>query len=284
MNHANGAIIWVEVSFSRLPDIDGEPTFFVLYRNPEDVRDQYRKLIEGAVQPIMIYDAATYEVLFANDAALALFGKTGTPYAGKQCYRLFLGQQMPCAGCNRSKVLATGQDHDRFRFGDLAFNRDASRIRWNGRDAVAEYMSDIAAFEDGANALDEDFEAILKAFQNISGLIMAVNLTRNTYRMIQYGSFKTRKVATSGDFDESIKVAATTIHEDERERFVELFSREGLLRAHAEGAKQVVLRHKQFADEGFWHRVITIVLFLPEGEDGELREIALSVPYEGQEI
>ena len=58
-------------------------------------------------------------------------------------------------------------------------------------------------------------------------MLIAVNLTQNTYHMLEYERFPVRKPGDSGTFDALIQAELFTVHPDHRAEFIRKFSLPG---------------------------------------------------------
>lgn len=114
------------------------------------------------------------------------------------------------------------------------------------------------------------------AAKSAYSMIISANLTKNTYYMMEYENYTTKKAAEEGNFDELIEVGTQTIPDPEQaEKFRRLLNRESLLQAYYSGKTTVSLRHKQTGDDGIVHWVDVKVVFVKPREDGDIREITL---------
>ncbi len=121
-----------------------------------------------------------------------------------------------------------------------------------------------------------DVLLLTAAVQSAYDLIISVNLTQNSYYMMDYDRFKTHCVGYDGVFDDLIAGGAASIPESHRQQFIDTFSRESLLKAYAEGKKAVNLDHPQYSDTGEVLQVSTSVLFMEDPRNGDIREITLA--------
>lgn len=120
-------------------------------------------------------------------------------------------------------------------------------------------------------------QRLYAALYNIIPMVISVNLTKNSYEMMNYDDFYARSAAEKGVFDDLIAVGATTIPEGEdRERFLETFSRQSLLKAYERGEKKVALEHRQIGDDGRLYWSETMVIFVKSDLDEDLYEITLA--------
>ena len=84
-------------------------------------------------------------------------------------------------------------------------------------------------------------------------MLISVNLTRNTYYMMEYERFDTKQAPEQGKFDDLIEVGAASVDPAFREEFLEKFSRQSLLKAFEKGVQNVVMELRQMGDDGQYH-------------------------------
>ncbi len=116
---------------------------------------------------------------------------------------------------------------------------------------------------------------LMEAVKSVYDMIISVNLSVNRYIMIDYDRFLTRVKNYDGVFDELITKAASTVPESHRQAFVDIFSRESLLRAYTAGHTSAFLEHPQQDDNGVVHLVQTTVLMMEDSRNGDILEITL---------
>ncbi len=117
---------------------------------------------------------------------------------------------------------------------------------------------------------------LLRAVHETYDMIVSVNLTQNTYRLFGEESFITRGDEVTGLFDEVIEMHRQRVVERHKERYFNTFSREALLRAHAEGKKSVYLEYQQCDDEGVPHWLGTQTMFTDSPYSEDVTEITIS--------
>ncbi len=121
-----------------------------------------------------------------------------------------------------------------------------------------------------------DVMLLISAVQSAYDMVISVNLTKNTYHMIDYNRFKTHCAENEGKFDDLIEIGSQSIPISYRKEFVDTFCRANLFKAWEEGKKTVVLEHQQYSDDGQLHWVETTVLFVEDERSGDLLEITLA--------
>ncbi len=121
-----------------------------------------------------------------------------------------------------------------------------------------------------------DVMLLMNAVQTTYDMIISVNLTKNSYYMIDYDRFLTHCADNGGVFDDLIKYGAQSVPVSHRKEFQDTFCRESLIRVHATGAKTVSLEHPQYSDKGELHWVLTTVMFMEDKRTGDLLQITLA--------
>ncbi len=121
-----------------------------------------------------------------------------------------------------------------------------------------------------------DVMLLMTAVQTAYDMIIAVNLTKNSFHMIDYARFETHCAGTEGVFDDLIEAGASSIPESHRKAFRDTFCRASLLQAYHQGRKSVKLEHPQYTDDGKLHWVLTKVLFVKDGRSGDILQITLA--------
>ena len=107
-------------------------------------------------------------------------------------------------------------------------------------------------------------------------MLISVNLTKNSYYMMEYDHFHTKKAAKSGCFDELIEVGASTVAPEFREEFIRKFSRSSLLNAFSKGINSVAMEMRQMGDDGVYHWNYTQVVRVESPYTDDVLEITMS--------
>lgn len=154
---------------------------------------------------------------------------------------------------------------------DYAFytpEMEGTAYRYKGHDESSLWQAD--AFDHA------ELDRLLYAVSAVYPLVISVNLTQNSYYMMQYNHFTTTACSDAGAFDKLIEDGASTFHPDDRKSFLAAFNRESLLAAHARGQKIVSHAGWQLGDDNVYRRVCTDVIFTKETAQGDVMEITLA--------
>ena len=100
-------------------------------------------------------------------------------------------------------------------------------------------------------------------------MVISVNLTKNSYYVMQYQNYTTHSCVNTGVFDELIAEGATSFHPENRAAFLETFSRTNLIAAYNRGKKLVSFIGRQLGEDGIYRVIQTDVIFVksPDGDD-----------------
>ncbi len=137
-------------------------------------------------------------------------------------------------------------------------------------------LSDISKHIHALQLAKTDAEHLLYAVRATYEMIVSVNLTQNRYRLFNNNSFQTQGDEMSGVFDEVIAIHRDKVVEEHRELYYNTFSREALLRAHAEGKKSVHLEYQQCDENGVPHWLSTHTMFIDNSDGADVTEITIS--------
>ncbi len=126
------------------------------------------------------------------------------------------------------------------------------------------------------NAKEMEALQLLTAVKSTYDMVVSVNLTQNTYKLIGDESFVTHGDNIDGIFDEVIDIHAAKVVDEHKKIYFDTFSRQGLLRAHAEGKKEVYLEYQQCDENGVPHWLGTHTMFTDDPHSTDVTEITIS--------
>ena len=97
-----------------------------------------------------------------------------------------------------------------------------------------------------------ELNKLLYAMSNYFPLIISINLTQNSYYMMEYAGYHTIPGPESGVYDELIQSASRNIYPHEQQGFISTFSRASLLSAYSHGKIIVSYECRQLGDDGVY--------------------------------
>ncbi len=159
-------------------------------------------------------------------------------------------------------------------FTDNPYNDDILEITMSQN--IDERVKKETEDEKKRRALEMEALQLMRGISDTYDLMISANLTANKYHMTMYDRGFNKTEEKEGEFDELIRIGVDRVPEPYKESFREAFSRENLLKAHAEGKKDVYLEHQQYNDSGELHWLSTHVLFTENPYNDGVLQITLS--------
>ena len=162
-------------------------------------------------------------------------------------------------------------------------------VKRNGKRGFAFYSSDMESDDylfDESNRLSlnrtdwfdsSELSKLFSALSVLYPLVISVNLTKNSYYMMEYETFSAQTCPDTGNFDELIIGGAQTYHVEDRQSFIDTFSRENQLKAYKSGKKTLTHTGRQLGDDGILRLTKTTVIFTLD-KSGDICQITLSKP------
>lgn len=107
-------------------------------------------------------------------------------------------------------------------------------------------------------------------------MLIAVNLTQNTYHMLEYERPQVRRPDDDGSFDELIAFELAGVHPDYRDEFIGKFRRSALISTYLRGERIVTMEVPHLGEDGEYHWNYTQVVRVESPYTDDLIEITLS--------
>lgn len=107
-------------------------------------------------------------------------------------------------------------------------------------------------------------------------MLIAINLTKNSYRMLEYERFPVKSPGEKGTFQDLIASELSTVHPDYQEEFLRKFSHQSLTDAFSCGERMVTMEVPHFGEDGNYHWYFTQVVPVESPYTDDLVEITLS--------
>ena len=107
---------------------------------------QASELLDDASDAMFVCDAITGEVLYINDTACHMIGKTKRECFGKRCYRLFWDQ---CRNCDRCLFINENyyEENVLLKDGVTRVHLRARMGDWNGKKVKIHYLHETGTAE-----------------------------------------------------------------------------------------------------------------------------------------
>ncbi len=145
---------------------------------------------------------------------------------------------------------------------------DANRIN-----SLYNTASEIVSNDSASSVMD--VMLLMSAVQTAYDAIVSVNLTKNTFHMVDVDKFLTHGLSPSGVYDDLVESGVLSLPVSYRKEFREKLSRESLINAYREGRKSVKLEYQQYSDNGELHWLNTKALLIHDNRTGDILQITL---------
>ncbi len=198
-------------------------------------------------------DLETFNIYFSREALIRQFEK-GRTYISRRLRRMVEGGDYHMVEFTAAKISRTEEGEF---WCVLVF-----------RDVQDEYLAE--------QQRNIEVSQLATAARTAYQMLIAVNLTRNTYHMLEYGRFPVQRPDEAGSFDMLIEQELSTVHPDYREEFINKFSRESLTDVFARGERIITMEVPHLGVDGTYHWHFTQVVGVESPFTDDLIEITLS--------
>lgn len=123
---------------------------------------------------------------------------------------------------------------------------------------------------------DVEISQLATAARSAYQMLISVNLTQNTYHMLEYQRFPVPKPGVEGCFNDLIERELATVHPDHQDEFQRKFSRQALIAAFSSGEPIVAMKVPHKGEDGEYHWNFTQVVRVESPHTDDLIEITLS--------
>lgn len=121
-----------------------------------------------------------------------------------------------------------------------------------------------------------EISQLATAAQTAYQMLIAVNLTENTYHMLEYNRKPIKMPGNAGCFNDLIESELSTVHPDYREDFINKFSRKSLMDTFSGSQRIVMMEVPHIGEDGNYHWHFTQVVRVDSPYTDDLIEITLS--------
>ncbi len=129
-------------------------------------------------------------------------------------------------------------------------------------------------------AMERDYMRLITAVNDTYSMVLFQNITKNTYHLINGNTYTLPDVNGEGNMDDLILLGARNVAKEFRGAYFDYFSREALLKAHAEGKKDLYWEYQYLNGNGEPYWVSSHVIFVEDPHTGDVLTITLSLNIE----
>lgn len=215
------------------------------------------KILNGSNQMIQVSDAETYEMLYANDAALK-FAVSGAgkaqgeapEYQGQPCHKYMMGLDSPCPFCPLRETDGDEPRESEVDNGNQVFAVKTQRIDWNGRKAFIEYAGDITRERRSQQVFEAQKRTLIQSLTHAQGLF---HLDVTDDRCMSAGgiSRNVQEFSEGQTIQDMISIASEFIPDPaEKADYLRTFCRSSMLAAFEMSQVQIDREYSLYYDDG----------------------------------
>lgn len=125
-----------------------------------------------------------------------------------------------------------------------------------------------------------ELHRLMSAIALFFPLVLSVNLSQNSYSVMEHVTFDSKCRAQQAGFDQYIEEHSLSFHPEDRASWIKAFSPGHLLEAYAQNKKCVFYEGRKCSLSGGYDWVRTVAIFAGPDENGDVYGIVLSHPME----
>lgn len=204
----------------------------------------------------------SFEVLYCNDAFRELKERLWPQENSRSIYTSIAGRRLIDGVADKESFSMNYHD----AYSGMELRVTFSKAVWvNGEEA---YMLTIAVVSAGNDAVVWDRQ-LLEALVRVYPMITAVNLTRDTYSIMEYKNYLPKRSTVTGKYSDLHLHGLSKTHPDYQEIFAQKFSRENLLARFEAGENEEYLEALQLGPDMryYWSSTHAIRLTNPYSSD-----------------
>ncbi|MDO5134729.1 MAG: sensor domain-containing diguanylate cyclase [Eubacteriales bacterium] len=121
-----------------------------------------------------------------------------------------------------------------------------------------------------------EMKRLLTAVSTYCPMVISANLTKNTYHIMEHLDHASHRARDEGNYDQLVREECKLVHPEDRQGFLECFTRESLLRAYDSGKGIVHYMNRQAGKNGIYRRMKTAVIFMEDEKTGDVCDISFT--------
>lgn len=235
--------------------------------------NQLKKVLDYmAGTSAMVVKQDSHEILYFNKRTQEILPEIEL---GDICSEVLHCESSNCPLCNMGEKESNTITRYDTPFGKI-MDITATKVLWE--DEIPAYLISINnhVLTEREQELELGKAHMQIAISQIYTMVISVNLTKNTYFMVEYADFDSQCAPVSGVFDELIESGAQSMHPDYRKAFAANFNRENLLKMYEEGETSRYMEHRQLGADGVYHWTNTHVIRIENPYNQDVLQVSLS--------
>ena len=195
--HSSRGFIWTRARLRRLCGEGREDPVIAEFQNASDEADTFANLLNESQRIIYVVDAATFELYYANRAALDYWHRD--KLEGGTCFLQMRGQKEPCPWCVLRRMTSC-RLHEEAHY-DPGLNAylqiDAQYVRWFGRDGVAIFVNDVTERHMNTISIENANSEMTRIISSIPAGICVFRIIKGVVTCIDVNPYCCRVVGRS---------------------------------------------------------------------------------------
>lgn len=243
-----------------------------------------KDLLDHSGMFIQVCHPEDYTMVYANALTKTVSGHPEKPYKGEKCYEYMLGLEAPCGHCPMRKMGNENEKEMEVDDGEHVFHLTGRYANWGGKKVFIENGRDVTNTKNAERRYTNRVKDILANIPDGQG-VFHVDLTTDTWMSSDGHAQNARDMQDMDNVDALIRQIGSFVPEPAgQEKFFNVFCRQALLDAYADGHFQVILETDSYYDDGKirWSRIIANLIENPS--NGHLECIIYGVDISDEKI
>jgi diguanylate cyclase (GGDEF)-like protein len=243
-----------------------------------------KDLLDHSGMFIQVCHPEDYTMVYANALTKTVSGHPEKPYKGEKCYEYMLGLEAPCGHCPMRKMGHENEKEMEVDDGEHVFHLTGRYANWGGKKVFIENGRDVTNTKNAERRYTNRVKDILASIPDGQG-VFHVDLTTDTWVSSDGHAQNARDMQDMDNVDALIRQIGSFVPEPAgQEKIFNVFCRQALLDAYADGHYQVILETDSYYDDGKirWSRIIANLIENPS--NGHLECIIYGVDISDEKI
>jgi PAS domain S-box-containing protein len=186
--HKTKGFVWTFVHLKPIGTYEGYPVMAGVFFNVTDEVATHESLLNNIDQKIYVVERGTYDLLYANDKAIA--DKKSAPMIGQNCYKYISNADSPCRNCIINKIEGS-QPFQTERYDEAkkrTFEIKAVPMSFFGKDACAFFFYDMTHHAALEKKLKEEHQKYLSATEGANLRVYEYDIQKHTIDLPKYAA------------------------------------------------------------------------------------------------
>lgn len=226
---------------------------------------------------VLVLEQGSFEVLYVNEKYRLIKQRLWPQVTAEDTFSGIGGKRMLEGAEQQGGYVSVFHDAYSGEDLDITFNKTT----WvDGRAAYILTVTEHTVLDGEDETIWE--RQLLKALMRVYPRVMAINLTKDTYSIMEYQNRLTQIGKKEGKYSDLVIRGLINTHPDYREAFAEKFSRENLLNRYLSGEKEEYLEALQLGPDRRYHWSSTHAIRVNNPYNDDVMQFILIRPLDDQ--